>query len=80
MLCPHARETDRFPLNLMPIQAGTKLDVLTARPDGLWSDRRVQVNLNMPTGTPLLLVDDNGDRRSMFMMLVLILRTKAPGN
>jgi response regulator RpfG family c-di-GMP phosphodiesterase len=31
---------------------------------------RVRVNLNMPTGTTLLLVDDNGDRRSMFKQLL----------
>ena len=30
----------------------------------------MRVNLNMPTGTTLLLIDDNGDRRSMFKQLL----------
>ena len=33
-------------------------------------DRRMRVNLNMPTGTTLLLIDEDGDRRSMFKQLL----------
>ena len=33
-------------------------------------DERVRVNLNMPSGTTLLLIDEDGDRRSLFNQLL----------